>query len=275
MLQHEIELTDVSFRYPSGIAALSHVTTTVDHEAVAIVGQNGSGKTTLAKHLNGLLLPSSGVVRINGADTRRHRVAHLARQVGLVFQNPNHQIFHRTVEAEVAFGPKNVGMPPQRSAQMVADSLELLGLTDVRDRHPYELPLSERKAVCIASVLAMGTPIVVLDEPTTGQDLVGLQRLRALVARLVDQRRSVVAISHDMQFVADAFPRVIIMGGGTILFDGPTRAGLYRLDVLSQTALKAPPVVDLATTLTVPGQPLTADEFAVQFAARRMEARHD
>ena len=271
----EIEVSAASYRYPSGTEALVDVTAVIDREVVAIVGQNGSGKTTLAKHLNALLLPTAGVVRVRGVDTRHRRVAQLARDVALAFQNPSHQIFHRTVEAEVAFGPTNLGFPPARVAELVAEALELLGLEDVRETHPYELPFSLRKAVCVASVVAMDSPVLVLDEPTTGQDAAGLRRLGTLVGRIRERSRTVVAITHDMQFVSDHFPRVIVMGAGRILFDGPTREGLYREDVLARTSLRAPAVVDLAMTLGLAQRPLTVEELVAGFDARSPELLRD
>ena len=190
-------------------------------ETVAIVGQNGSGKSTLVRHLNGLLRPTEGVVRIDGRDTAGIRVARLAAVVGLVFQDPDRQIFAGRVRAEVAFGPRNLGAAGRgaRRGRGRAPSAAV-GLADAADANPYDLGYSRRKLLAIASVLAMRTPIVVLDEPTTGQDLRGVARVRAIVAALAAEGRTVLAISHDMRFVAETFGRVVVMREGRIVLDG-------------------------------------------------------
>lgn len=165
--------------------ALEDVSLEMDAGCVCILGQNGSGKTTLMKHLNGLLKPSSGRVLVRGEDTRDHRVAHLARHVALAFQNPDDQLFRSSVEREVRFGAENMGFPPEEAEKLVERALDLLQLRDVRHRKPYDLGLSWRKRVAIASVLTMASPVVVLDEPTGGQDAEGIQLLGALVEHLV------------------------------------------------------------------------------------------
>ncbi len=211
--------------YPEGTLALDGVDLAIETgELVAIVGQNGSGKSTLVRHLNGLLRPTAGTVEILGEDAAGLRVAALAARVGLAFQNPDRQIFAGRVRAEVAFGPRNMGLRGEALETAVRDALAAVGLAAELDANPYDLGYSRRKLLAIASVLAMRTPIVILDEPTTGQDLRGVGRVRAIVDGLVAEGRTVIAISHDMRFVAETFRRVVVMRAGRVVLDGTPAA---------------------------------------------------
>ncbi len=189
-------------------------------ERVAIVGQNGSGKSTLVRHFNGLLRPTEGRVLIDGVDAVGRRVAHLARTVGLAFQDPDRQIFAGKVRSEIAFGPRNVGRIGADLDRAVADALTATGLDKDADANPYDLGYSRRKLLALGSILAMETPVVVFDEPTTGQDARGVARIHRIVADLSAAGRTVIAISHDMRFVAEVFERIIVMRAGRIVLDG-------------------------------------------------------
>jgi energy-coupling factor transport system ATP-binding protein len=218
----EIRLEDVGFVYRDGTRALESVRLGfAPGEAVAIVGQNGSGKSTLVRHLNGLLRPTEGRVLHDGQDIVERRVAALAASVGIVFQNPDRQIFAGKVRDEVAFGPRMLGRSAAEAESAGTAALEAVGLADARDANPYDLGYSRRKLLAVASVLAMATPVLVLDEPTTGQDARGIARVQDVIAATVTSGRTVIAISHDMRFVAESFGRVVVMGGGRILLDGP------------------------------------------------------
>jgi energy-coupling factor transport system ATP-binding protein len=207
--------------YPGETRALDGVDLVIRRgERVAIVGQNGSGKTTLVRHFNGLLRPTEGRVLVDGADAAGRRVAALARSVGLAFQDPDRQIFAAKVHAEVAFGPRNLGRSGAELDRAIDDALIATGLDGEAATNPYDLGYSRRKLLALASILAMNTPVVVLDEPTTGQDARGVARIQRVVAELSDAGRTVVAISHDMRFVAETFERVVVMGAGRILLDG-------------------------------------------------------
>jgi energy-coupling factor transport system ATP-binding protein len=238
-----IELDNVGFVYPDGTRALSDVSLAISAgERVAIVGQNGSGKSTLVRQLNGLLQPTEGRVRIEGRDTKGRHVAELAARVGLAFQNPDRQIFAGRVRREVEFGPRNLGLRGKRLDEAVGAALELVGLAGAVDTNPYDLGFSRRKLLALASVLAMGTPIVVLDEPTTGQDARGVARIQSVVADLAAAGRTVLAISHDMRFVAESFARVLVLRDGRLVFDGPPQAafGEVNWEVLASTYLEPP-----------------------------------
>jgi energy-coupling factor transport system ATP-binding protein len=216
-----IGLEGVGFVYPDGTRALEAVDLAfAPGEAVAIVGQNGSGKSTLVRHLNGLLRPTEGRVLHDGQDVAGVPVASLAARVGIVFQNPDRQIFAGKVRSEVAFGPRMLGRSKAEAAAAGLAALETVGLSDALDLNPYDLGYSRRKLLAVASVLAMATPVVVLDEPTTGQDARGIARVQQVIAKLVGDGRTVIAISHDMRFVAESFSRIVVMGSGRVLLDG-------------------------------------------------------
>lgn len=204
-----IVLESVSHRYPEGTLGLDDVSLVIaTGETVAVMGPTGSGKSTLIRHLNGLLRPTAGRVLLAGKDVRGLRVAQLARRVGIAFQEPDRQLFCRSVRAEVAFGAA--------SAADVDDALALTGLREVQERHPYDLGYSRRKLVAIAAVLAMRTPVVVLDEPTTGQDRAGVDRLAAVMDRLRAEGRTLVVVSHDPAFVRRTCDRTVRMAAGRI-----------------------------------------------------------
>jgi energy-coupling factor transport system ATP-binding protein len=238
-----VGLEDASFVYPDGTQALDGVSVAISPgERVAIIGQNGSGKSTLVRLFNGLLRPTSGRVLVHGIDAGGLHVAALAARVGLAFQNPDRQIFANRVRAEVAFGPRNLGIKGEALDRAVAAALAAVGLSGEANTNPYDLGFSRRKLLALASVLAMGTPVVVLDEPTTGQDLRGIERIRAIVRDLADEGRTLVAISHDMRFVAETFERVVVMGGGRVVLDG-TPAEIFaeaNWETLGSTYLEPP-----------------------------------
>ena len=216
-----IELRGLVHVYPGGTRAVDGVDLRIeDGERLAIIGQNGSGKSTLVRHLNGLLRPTSGEVLLDGRPTADQRVAALAAKVGLVFQDPDRQIFAGRVRTEVAFGPRNLGRRGAALDAAVIEALAAVGLAGEADRNPYDLGFSKRKLLALASILAMATPTVVLDEPTTGQDLRGIERIQAIVASLHAAGRTVIAISHDMRFVAETFARVVVMEAGRVTLDG-------------------------------------------------------
>ena len=230
--------------YPEGqVRALDGVDLRVaSGERVALVGQNGSGKTTLVRHLNGLLRPTEGRVTVDGADAARLTVAQLASRVGLVFQDPDRQVFAPSVRSEVEFGPRNLGRSGPELASDVGAALEATGLSGEERTNPYDLGGSRRKLLALASVLAMRTPVLILDEPTTGQDARGVELVTRVIEAAAAEGRTVIAISHDMRFVAEAFERVVAMRAGRIILDGPP-ATVFARDAwaaLESTFLEPP-----------------------------------
>ena len=227
----------------SGVRALDGVDLRIAAgERVAIIGQNGSGKTTLVRHLNGLLRPTEGGVTVDGTDAGGLTVAQLASRVGLVFQDPDRQIFAGSVRAEVEFGPQNLGRRGAQLDEAVRRALAAAGLDGEEDTNPYDLGQSRRKLLALASVLAMDTGVLILDEPTTGQDARGVERVRGVIDAVTAEGRTVVAISHDMRFVAETFARIVVMREGRITLDGPPEVAFAgdAQETLRSTYLEPP-----------------------------------
>jgi energy-coupling factor transport system ATP-binding protein len=247
-----IDVSRLVHRYPSGQEAVRGVDLSIrPGEAVAIVGQNGSGKTTLVKHLNGLLRPTAGTVRIAGRDIAGDPVHLVARSVGFVFQNPDDQLFNRSIAREVAFGPRNVAFPDDLASRLVDQAIAAVGLAGARNENPYDRNVSDRKLVALASVLAMDPPVLVLDEPTTGQDGPGIARVGAIVDVYRAAGRTVVAITHDMEFAARHFPRIVVMRDGEIVGDGaPSEVfAAANHELLASTGLTPPSAARVAAAL--------------------------
>ena len=231
-----IQISDLSFTYPTGVAALRGISLNIESgEQVAIVGQNGSGKTTLVKHLNGLLLPTSGRILIGDWNTQEHSVAKLARRVGYVFQNPDEQLFSKNVGTEVAFGPKNLGYNGEQVQALVKDALTMTELSDKTETNPYDLSTTWRKMVALASVIAMDTDILIFDEPTTGQDAVNVARIANVIKALRERGKTVITITHDIDFCAENFERVIALSQGKVLLDGKANDVLGQEEILATT----------------------------------------
>ncbi len=257
----ELATENLGFVYPDGTRALSEVSLSIAAGTrVAIIGQNGSGKSTLVRHFNGLLRATEGRVLVDGQSVGRTHVADLARLVGISFQNPDRQIFSANVRSEVSFGPRNIGVRGKELEQRVQRALGQVGLSDYADANPYDLGFSERKLLALASVIAMGTPAIVLDEPTTGQDADGVARVKRICGELADEGRTVVAISHDMTFVAETFERVLVMRDGRVVLDGSTAAvfGESNWAMLESTFLEPPLVARLGARLGLGPTPTTA-----------------
>lgn len=213
-----IEAQDIHFSYANKVEALKGVSLTVkDGEFLAIMGQNGAGKSTFVKHFNGLLKPTSGKVIVNGVETTKTSVATLARNVGFVFQNPDHQLFSETVEEEIAFALKNFGFTPDVVEKRVTWALELLSLSQYRKTSPFLLSGGERKRVALASVLAWNPQTLILDEPTIGQDHEQKEKLTQFIMQMQAQGKTVVIVTHDVEFVAECNPRVVLMKEGKSL----------------------------------------------------------
>jgi len=257
-----IEIKDLHFTYPSGVEALRGISLTIESgEQVAIVGQNGAGKTTLVKHFNGLLQPTRGQVLIGDWDTRKHSVAKMASRVGYVFQNPDEQLFSRNVAAEVAFGPRNLGFDAERVEALVSDALALTQLSDKTETNPYDLSATWRKMVALASIISMDTDIVIFDEPTTGQDAVNVERIARVIAELRKRGKTVVAITHDIDFCAENFERVIAMSQGIILLDGRADQVLGQEEILAKTYVDPPQLTRLGKRLGFKNTVRNQEEF--------------
>lgn len=256
-----ISVDDIHFHYTAGTPVLKGISVDVGPGTTAIVGQNGAGKSTFVRMLNGLLKPVRGRATIRGNDTAATTVAALARTVGLVFQNPSDQLFKSRVLDEVMFGPLNIGVPREEAEHRAKAVLARLGLDEAIGRNPYDLGLADRKLVTVAGVLAMHTDVVILDEPTIAQDRIGVLRLGRLVEQLKAEGRTVITITHDMDFVARHFDRVLVFCDGRVTADGTAADVFQQTDVLAEAALEAPAIARIARRLGLDDTVLTADDF--------------
>jgi energy-coupling factor transport system ATP-binding protein len=258
----QIQIKDVHFSYPGGVKALDGASLIIQPgEKVALVGQNGSGKTTVARHLNGLLRPQAGSVRIGDWWTSEHSPAQIARRVAYVFQNPDEQLFHQQVWGEIAFGPKNLGFSPEQVRNQVERALDLLELGMVANLNPRDLGYSGRKRVALASALAMQTPVVVFDEPTAGLDASELEQLSRVIEVLHQEGKTVLVISHDMDFLAENFERFVLIKKGKIILDAPAQRFFEQNLLLKTSALAAPQITRLAQSLGHHPPALTVKQF--------------
>ncbi|WP_018084354.1 energy-coupling factor ABC transporter ATP-binding protein [Desulfurispora thermophila] len=245
-----IRLENVTYKYPGGPTVLQDITLHIDRgDFVALLGANGSGKTTLLKLLNGLLRPCTGRVVIDGQDISQIRTSQLARRVGFLFQNPDHQIFCRTVYEEIAFGLKNTGHPAPAIPQLVTEAAQRVGLVHLLSAPPYALSKGQRQLVALASVLALHTPVLVLDEPTTGQAHSAGLAVMELVKQLNREGQTIIMVTHDLELALSYTRRAIVLQDGRIVVDGPTRSILARSETLHAAGLEQPQICRLASML--------------------------
>lgn len=259
-VDEQFRIEKLDFSYLADIPVLEDLNMKLDQRPTAIIGQNGAGKTTLVKLLKGLLKPVSGSIYFHGEDISGKTVAMLAGSVGYVFQNPDDQIFKYNVMDEVLFGPLNIGMDPEQAKKEAAWALELTGLSGKEKENPYDLELYERKMTAIASVLAMDTDVLILDEPTIAQDWKGRQIIGSIIRSLSGRGKLVIAILHDMDFVAENFERVIIMAHGQVLADGTAKEVFAQEGVLKKARLQKPYVMQLSEALGYEKSYLTVEE---------------
>ena len=265
-----IEIAGLWYWYEGGPPVLAGVDLRVPPgQLLALVGANGSGKTTLVKHLNGLLRARRGTVRVAGVDAAGHPVGEMARQVGFLFQHPEQQIFSATVEGEVAFAPRNLGLPPADVQARTAAALGRFGLEPVASRPPAILGYGQRRKVTLASLAAQDPPLLVLDEPTVGLDAHGRRELLGWMAELRARGRTVVLVTHDMALVARCAERMVVLHEGQIAADGPPGTIFQNEDLLARASLALPPVVALAQALRAhgfQGEGLTVEAFCDEYA---------
>ncbi len=238
-----IEVEKVRYIYPNGVEALRGVSLDIrEGELIAIMGENGSGKTTLIKHLNGLLKPVEGRVLIDGVDTRKSSVAELSKKVGIVFQSPDSMFFSESVWDEVYFSLKILGYQSGEAESKVEWALKYMDLWKYRDRSPFTLSGGEKKRLSIAIVLAWQPKYIVIDEPTVGQDAPNRKRLELLINKLRKDGVTVILSSHDVEFIVDLRPRVILLSRGQIIADGPAESILTDEDKLEKSSLLLPQI---------------------------------
>ena len=261
-----IELRDVTFVHQNGVKALDGVSLSVGAgETVAVVGENGAGKTTLVKHVTGLLKPASGVVLVDGQSTSAQSTAQISRKVGVAFQNPDHQLFSESVEEEMAFALRNFGFAPALVEERVRWGLELFGLEEYRKSSPLVLSGGEKKRLTLACILAWDPEVVILDEPTVGQDSIQKERLAQTIRMLGSAGKTVVVVSHDIEFLWPIQPRVVVMKAGRVVGDGPASSLMRDRDLLDTARVVQPQLVALHQAL----RKRPANPFADPLEARR------
>jgi len=252
-----IRASDLVLEYPDGTRALDGVQFEVrENEFIALIGQNGSGKTTLSKCLNGILRPTQGSVRIGDLDTReRGATKRIVTKVGYVFQNPDHQLFNNTVHKEIAYGPKNIGLPADEIERRVREAARVCGVKEeIFAEHPFFLTKGLRQRVSIASILAMRPRVIIVDEPTTGQDRRQSVEVMNFLRDLWEKDgHTVIIITHEMPIVSEYARRCLVLSRGRVLMDGTTREVFGSPEVLAQTFVKPPQITRLAQALSAYG----------------------
>lgn len=239
--------------YPEGnVTAVKDVNLTINkQEIIGVIGQNGSGKTTLVKHFIGLLKPTKGTVFVNGKDTKPIRLQEIARNVGYVYQNPNHQLFATTIEEELEFGPRNLGLSEEEVIERREQAIEFFGLEDMREMHPYRIGFPLRKLVGMASVYTMRPDVFILDEPTTGQDNITTQTVYKLINRLREEGSTIICVAHDMILLAEVVERMLVMRDAELILDGTPKEVFSNNEIMESTHLVPPQITSLSINLGV------------------------
>ncbi len=256
-----IEIKNASFAYPNGFVALENISLTIQEgERVAIVGQNGAGKTTAVKMINGLNKPSQGDVLIDGINSKEKTTAYLARTVGYVFQNPDDQIFNQTVKDEIEYMPRYFKFSEKEIEERINYAVELSGIREFLKTNPYDLPFPIRKFVAIAAVIVSKPKYIILDEPTAGQDKHGIEILSNMIDCLQTDGVTVITITHDMEFAAHNFHRIVAMAHKNIIADGTPQEIFWNDWVINEAKIKKPTIGELAKQLSLDGNILFCDE---------------
>lgn len=258
---NQISISNLEFSYHPDKKILKGLNIILDERSTAIIGQNGAGKTTFVKLLKGLIRPTAGKIMLNGQDLSEQSVAKIAKSIGLIFQNPDDQIFKHTVLDEIMFGPLRMGMTHSQAEQAARKTMSLLGLDGFDKVNPYDLGLSDRKMVSIAAIVAMDTQVVIFDEPTIAQDDAGKKQIQSVIQLLREQGKIVISILHDMDFVAETFERALVFAQGEVLLDGSVREVFSQKDVLEKAYLSQPTTMQLCQALGYDDVFLTPEEF--------------
>ncbi len=261
-LMSELEFKNVSFTYPNGFKAINDLNFVVyPSEKVAIVGQNGAGKSTCAKLMNGLLRPSSGEILLEGKNTKDMTTAQISRKVGYVFQNPNDQIFNSTVYDEVAFSLRALKVDEDEMDRRVRQACEICELSEYLDDHPYDLPFSTRKFITIAITIANDCDIFIFDEPTAGQDAYSMSCLKRVIDHLHDLNKTIITITHDMEFVVENFNRVVVMSNKEIIKDADKKEVFDEDEILQKAYIQPPVIKRLCNSINLNEKLLSVDDF--------------
>ncbi|MEM2924239.1 MAG: ATP-binding cassette domain-containing protein [Methanocellales archaeon] len=254
---HIIEAKNLSYIYPDGTKALEDINFKAGRgECIALLGANGAGKSTLLKHFNGILKPTSGVVLIKGEPITKRNIIEVRKTIGLVFQDPDDQIFAPTVKQDVAFGPVNLGLSKEVIEHRVSEALKLVGLEGYENRVPHHLSGGEKKRVAIAGILAMEPQVLILDEPTAGLDPDGVKKIIKLLKDLNDKFGiTIIVATHDVDTVPLFADRICILSKGRLILDGTPREVFSKSKVLEESSLDLPVVTKLFKILSENGIP--------------------
>ncbi len=260
-----IQVRDLWYQYTEDIVALKGISLDIkEGDFVAVIGQNGSGKTTLVKHFNGLHKPTKGHVIVDGRDTKDLPVGEMARTVGFVFQNPDHQIFCATTHEEIGFGPRNLGLEGNELEERIEESLDYFGLTEHTDSPPAVLGFGIRRKISIAAVYSMRPRVFVLDEPTTGLDWKSAMDLMRVIQNMNEMGHTIILVTHDMKVVCEFARSSLVLCDGQVLVYDDTRTIFKHSEILKETQIEPPQITKLAQKMTSFGMPddvLTVDEF--------------
>ncbi|WP_342430015.1 energy-coupling factor ABC transporter ATP-binding protein [Neobacillus sp. FSL H8-0543] len=245
-----IETQNLIHEYKGGVVALKGINLNIfENEVISVIGQNGSGKTTLVRHFNGLLKPTRGKVLIEGEEAINKSVGYLSKKVGYVFQNPNHQIFCKTVFEELTVGPTNFKFTKEKTKEKVDYVVDLFNLQDILTKHPMTLDYTKKKLVSIASVMTFEPKVLILDEPTGGLDVDGRELLKNTMKLLHEQGNTIIMISHDMDFVAENTNRIIVMSEGQILLDSNANHVFQQQEILDKAWIEPPQIAMLSSAI--------------------------
>ncbi len=261
-------LSGVSFSYGKGPVLKNVSLEAAAGEMVALLGPNGAGKTTLTRLLVALLHPDAGTVSIGSETTDGKSPEDLADRVGYVFQHPDQQLFARTVLEEVAFGPRQRGVGATEAHDLAMDALVHLGMHTARESHPYDIPLAQRKLVTIAAAVAQRPRVLVLDEPAQGLDRETTDRVSALIREMAGEGVAVLAVSHDLAFVAETFDRVLVLTNGEVVADDCARNLIMNPVRATDLGLRQPDAARISSALDLPGAPFRMHDVSQALAGR-------
>jgi energy-coupling factor transport system ATP-binding protein len=261
----QIVVNDLQYHYPDGTIALKGVSFNIyKGEIVGIMGKNGAGKSTLIKTFNGLLKPTFGTVFVENNNISDTFTSHLSKKVGIVFQNPELQLFANSVEDEIKFSLKNLNLSKEAIDEKISETLKIFDLEKYRSRSPFNLSGGEKKRLAIASIMCRDPEIIVFDEPTIGQDASGIKFIKQIIKENATSGKTVVIVTHDIEFTIDVIPRIILMADGLVVADGPTHKLLSHDIILEMTSLTSPQLVKFSKSLTELGENVPEDIFLVE-----------
>lgn len=261
-MDYTIKFKNVHHVYPDKTPSLKNISLEIKPgEKIAILGHNGAGKSSLVKHINGILKPEKGIVSTCGLDTSTHDIPELSKFAAYLFQNPDDQIFCNTIHEEIEYGLKKSGISKKEIKKRVESALEITGLDKIKNQNPMDLSYSRKKMVTLAMVIAMDTPVVILDEPTSGQDKNGIENIKNIIGDLEKKGKTIISISHDIKFSIEYFERFILMKKGEIISDGNISEILNHDSKLSSAGVVLPFITQLGEKTGLDNKIFSEDDF--------------